>query len=297
MLSSVPKGRNRSGAGNAPGQGDVFRQGPRLLGMTFLLLTFSSAGCASFWEEVMSRERDWSYITGRNKPNPLVVLRDSDDGFRRAQALAELNEPLRHGGDAQQQELYLQILQAAALGGTQQNDPKDEPLCRLKAIRTLGKYQDPRAARILEDVYQQQKMPFTADNNNNIRKEALVALENTRDPDAWKLLIRVARQPGPPNVASQPDILQTQDEKIVAIRALRRYRHQECADALAHVLRTEKDIALRDRALQSLEDITGKQWPAEYAAWQQPDLQRPEPSLAERTNNGFIQQVSGFFKK
>src|SRR5437868_6082832 len=74
---------------------------PRRMGVSLLL--FAGAGCASFWEELVSHERDWAYITGRGKPHPLVVIRDSSDGARKAQALGELPEPLRHGGTAEDQ--------------------------------------------------------------------------------------------------------------------------------------------------------------------------------------------------
>lgn len=266
------------------------RSWPQLFALSCMLS--SATGCATFWDEALSHERDWSYVTGIGKPSPLVVLRDNADrtpgadGLRRAQALTELREPAKHGGNAKDQELYLNILGSAARSDS-------EPLCRLAAIRALGKYQDPKAARILEDVYQQPKLPFTHDNNSMIRKEAIVALENTRDPEARHLLIRVARQPGPPATADLADKLQTQDEKIVAIRALGKYRQQECVDALAYVLRSEKDIALRDRALQSIEEATGKRWPAEYQAWQQNDV-RPLPGDA---NQNAIQRVGAWFTK
>jgi hypothetical protein len=258
----------------------------RWMGSAFLLSGLT--GCAGFWEEVMSRERDWAYVTGRGMPDPLVVLENSNDGLRRSQALIRLDEPLQNGGDARKQETYLNVLAVAA---------KDdyEPLCRLTAIRTLGKYNDPRAARILEEVYQKQKLPFTVENNCLIRKEALVALVNTNDPESRHLLIRVARQPGPPSEASLTDRMQTQDEKIVAIRALAKFRVQESADALKYVLQTEKDPALRDRALASLETLTGKSWPTSYDAWQNQELQ-PQPSLANENNN-FIQRVSGWVNK
>lgn len=254
--------------------------------LAIVLLLHAACGCASFWEEVLSHERDWAYITGRGKPHPLVVIRDNPDGARRAQALSELKEPLRNGGNAKDQEAYLKIL------GTAAREDR-EPLCRLTAIRALGKFHDPRAARLLEEVYQQQKLPFTPDNNSLIRKESLVALEMMHDPDARHLLIRVARQPGPASESSLSDRQQTQDEKIVAIRALGKYKEPECAEALAYVLRTEKDIALRDRALQSMEESTGKKWPASYAEWQK-EGGNPQP-LAVREPS-MLQRVSGVFK-
>ncbi len=275
----------------------------RLLASAMLL---TSAGCATFWEEAWSRERDFAYMTGIGKPAPLVVLRDSNNGLRRGQAFAELKEPLQNGGNAQDQEAYLKILEAAALGiyDSEKDAAKDEPYCRLTAIRALGKFRDPRAARILEEVYQQptrnpdlphQKhgMPFTPDNNNLIRKEALVALASMRDDNARHLLIRVARQPGPPVDVSFNDAQRTQDEKLVAIRALGKYRQQECADALMFVLKTERDIALRDRALASLEEMTGKRYPMPIEAWQSEEI-RPQPGSS---GSDFIQRVGAWFKQ
>lgn len=250
-----------------------------------------SAGCATFWEEAMSHERDWAYITGIGKPPPMVVIRDNADGapnadgHRRAQAFSILREPLHNGGNAQDQDAYLNILGAAARTDS-------EPLCRLAAVRTLGKFKDPRAARILEEVYQQPKMPFTQDNNSLIRKEALVALEQSHNDDARHLLIRVARGPGPSATADLTDRQQTQDEKIVAIRALKHYKeHPECIETLKYVLRTEKDISLRDRAVQSLEETTGKRWPADLNAWQRGEPQPLPP------NDGFIHTVTGWLPK
>jgi hypothetical protein len=255
------------------------------------------AGCAPFWEEITSNERDWNYVFSYNKPNPLIVLRDSKDGVRRAEALSELHEPKQHGGSDQDQEAFLSILNKAA---TQEQ----EPLCRLAAIRSLGKYHDPRAARILEYVYSLPTvrpsdggawLPFTQENNYLIKKESLFALENTRDPQAHLKMIEVARGPGPDREkASLTDRQQTQDEKIIAIRALRNYHQPESAEALKYVLRKEKDVALRDRALQSLEEVTGNRWPTAYEAWQV-EVVQPQPP-GPGGINGLIQQVGGWFK-
>jgi hypothetical protein len=268
----------------------VKRYWPRTIGLALLLL--AAAGCANFWDEVLSHECDWAYATGIGKPNPLIVIRDNADQTpnadhaRRAHALSQLREPLQTGGNAQDQQAYLSILSLAA---TEDN----QPLCRLAGIRALGNFRDPRAARVLEEVYQQPKLPFTHEYNSMIRKEAVVALENTHDPEARHLLIRVARQPGPPPNADLTDRLQTQDEKLVAIRALGKYRQTECAEALKYVMRTEKDIALRDRALQSLEESTGKKWPAQLEAWQRDDVQ----PLPGDPNDGFIQRVVAWLPK
>ena len=261
--------------------------GPRLIGMVGMAcLSLATAGCAHFWDEALSNERDWSYATGWGKPDPLKVLSKGNDGVRRAQALGDLKEPLRNGGNAQDQDAILNILATAA------KDDR-EPICRLAAIRNLGKFQDPRAARALEEVYQQPKLPFTADNNSLIRKEALVGLENTHDPESRHLLIRVARQPGPVTEANLTDRQQTQDEKLVAIRALGKYHEPECVEALKYVMKTEKDVALRNVALRSLEDSTNRRWPEKRDAWQNAEVQ-PLPGTA---GDSFIQRAAWWVPK
>ena len=93
------------------------------LAITVSCLLLASTGCATFWDEVWSQERDWRYVTGVNKPDPLTVLRDSTDGHRRAQALGELREPLQNGGNAHDQEVSLNLLNTAAT-------TESEPICR-----------------------------------------------------------------------------------------------------------------------------------------------------------------------
>ncbi len=254
----------------------------RLIGLGCVL--WSAGGCATFWDEAMSNERDWSYLTGFGKPHPVTVIRDHPDGgkgadgWRRAQALGELREPLQNGGNAQDQQAYLDILGAAA-----SND--SEPVCRLTAIRALGRYSDPRAARVLENVYQQPKLPFTADNNAMIRREALVALESSHDPESRRLLIQVARQPGPPTTADYADSQQTQDEKTIAIRALRHYKQPECVETLQYIMRTEKHVGLRRCAKESLEETTGKRWPEQYDAWQRDVQPLPPEDLIQKAGH------------
>jgi HEAT repeat protein len=233
----------------------------------------------------MSNERDMRYAYPWSRPDPLVVLRDSKDGVRIMQALAEVKEPLQNGGNAKDQEAVLQILATAA------RDDK-EPTCRLAAIGNLGRWKDPRAARVLEEVYQQPKLPFTADLNSMIRQQALRSLEQSHDPESRHLLVRVARQPGPSREANLTDRQQTQDEKTIAIRALGKYKDAECVDALKFVLRTEKDVALRDLALVALEESTNKKWPDKREVWQAENVQP-----LKDTPDNVIQRVGGLLPK
>jgi HEAT repeat protein len=245
----------------------------------------SMGGCASFWDEVWSRERDLhSYF---QPPDPLVVIHDSTDGEKRAKALAALREPAQHGGKPQEQEVYIQILTTAAKADR-------DPLCRLGAIQALGYFKDVRAARTLEEVIEQRKLPYTQDFNATIRQAALRSLEKTGDPDSRRLLVLVARQPGPPLDATSSDRQQIQDEKLIAIRALGKFEQAECLDTLIYILESEKDAALRDRAHQSLKSATGKNLPADAPAWRAA-LDAQPPALAQQPS--LIQRVSGWFTK
>lgn len=218
------------------------------------------------------------------REDPLLVLRDSDDGHKRSKALARLKEPLQNGGTREEQDLYLKILVQTA-------KEDREPLCRMAAVRTLGSYKDPRAARTLEEVYQL-RLPFTPDMNSVLRQQALAGLEQTGDPEARHLLIRVARQPGSPTESSLADRQQTLDERLTAVRGLARYHQYDAIDALVHVLENEKDVALKDRAHRSLREATGRELPPEPRLWRQLLNDPNSPELAAQEPN-FIQRVVG----
>jgi hypothetical protein len=239
-------------------------------------LLLSLCGCANFWDEVTSHNFHMKDLW--TKQEPLVVLRDSTDNHKRSQALAQLLEPAQHGGKPEEQELYIKILTKAA------NEDRD-PLCRLGAIRALGTYKDPRAARVLEDVYQQ-RLPFTAELNTVIRQQSLASLVQTGNPDARSLLIRVARSPSGPVESSLTDRQQTQDERLTAIRGLAKYSQYDSIETLVYIMEKEKDVALHERAYLSLKSATGKNLPDDAKTWhdtlQNPQVAHQEPNILER---------------
>jgi len=225
-------------------------------------MSLALAGCASTattWDEITSRNLQVKNLF--MKPDPMTTLRDSSDGAKRGRALAALKEPLENGGKQEDQEAYIKILTVAATEDR-------EPLCRLGAIRALGDYKDPRAAKVLEDVYLQ-NLRFTPELNSVIRQQALASLEKNGNPEARHLLIRVARQPGGAADSSIVDRQQTLDERLAATRALGKYKYADCTEALLHILETEKDVAMRERAQESLTAITGKKLPADATAWRE----------------------------
>ncbi len=60
------------------------------------------------------------------------------------------------------------------------------------------------------------------------------------------------------------------DERIAAARALGNFSEYQATEALLKVLQTEKkDQALRDRATEALQHITGKKLPDDAKAWEE----------------------------
>jgi hypothetical protein len=240
-------------------------------------LLLGANGCATFWDEAFSRERD---LQGYFRPpDPLLVIRDSTDGERRGKAMASLQEPLRNGGTQKDQDVYLEILTTAARTDR-------DPFCRLGAIQGLSHFKDPKAAQALIEVYEQGNPPFTAEFNTMIRQQALRGVEKTGDPEKGLFFVRVARMPGPAGDAPSADRQATQDEKLIAIRALAEYKQPECLETLVYLLEREKDAALRDRAHQSLQLASGKQLPPDAEIWRASLAGRPvnvpQPSWIER---------------
>ena len=206
-------------------------------------------GCAGVWDDVTSR--DFHFKTMFNRPDPLTVLRDSTDGDARAKAMAALKEPRRVGGSDADQDEALRILTAAAT-----SDP--QPLCRMAAIRTLGGFQDPRAVQVLISAHDSaEQLPVEV--SAAIQSQALAALGETRQPAALTFLIRAAgKRPGAE--AGDRERQQVRDTRLAAIRALNHYeRSSEVAAAMAQMVQSEKDIALRDRARETYVKVTGSE--------------------------------------
>jgi HEAT repeat protein len=213
-------------------------------------------GCSGFWDEVTSR--DFEVHALFVKPNPLVVLKESNDGDARAKALRALREPQQYGGTKEEQEAVVRILTTAAV-------TERQPLCRLAAIQSLGNFKDPRATQALKDAFYQAGS-FPPDIATRIQCQALASLGETGDPGAIDLLVRAVKQP--PAEGAEQDKQQTLDVRIAAARALGKFNQPQGTEALVLVLRTEKDVALRDRAHESLQASTGKDLPPDPKAWE-----------------------------
>src|SRR5262249_37842443 len=140
--------------------------------------------CANFWEDVTSRDHEFRALWV--KPDPLVVLRDSKDGDKRARAFAALTEPARNGGSAQDQDFVVEVLTTAA---------KSEPqfYARLMAVRKLGEFKDARVVPALVDAYYAAGA-FTPDNASVLHCCALTALGDVGHASGAQHLVRVLRE-------------------------------------------------------------------------------------------------------
>lgn len=254
------------------------------------LLGLGLGGCANFWEDITSRDIPFSQRCKEVfvKPDPFVVLRDSQDGDRRAAALRRLKEPAQNKGTEQEQKLVMEILSKTAV-----SDP--QPLCRLIAIEKLGNFKDPGAAKALEAAfYGVDTIPAQFANlTTRIQCQALTAMGKTGNPDVVPLLAQVLREPP----AERSDEAQHRDDRcIAAARALGHFNDAQATEALLRVLSNKKeDLALRDSAHTSLVQATGRNLPNEPEAWEE-FLHPHDGKALAKEKSGFL-NLATWFKK
>jgi hypothetical protein len=231
-----------------------------------LALPVASLGCANFWDEVT--DRNFHYKEWFNRPDPLVVLKDSNDGNRRAKALRALREPSQHGGTHENQELIVKVLTTAAV-------TEHTAVARMAAIDSLSKFRDPRATEALKAAYYASEgyktadgvsIKYQSDMASMIRCQSLRALGEQGNPAAVEHLVTVLRQPQARG--AEVDKQMVMDERIAAARALAKFNDARGEQALLGVMKSEKDIALRDRAYESLQAATGKKLPPGPKEWE-----------------------------
>jgi HEAT repeat protein len=212
-------------------------------------------GCAGFWDEVTSR--DFHFQDLYSKPNPMLVLQNSNDGDQRARALRALREPAQFGGSQEDQDAVVKILTTAA-------SSEKQFLCRLAAIEALGHFKDARAVTGLSDAFYNSGT-FPPELANRMQCEALMALGETANPQAIPLLVKVLK--GAPAEGSEQEKQQVIDVRLAAARALGHFRNYEAVEALAWVLQHEKDVALCDCAYVSIQANVGKDLPPDFKDW------------------------------
>jgi hypothetical protein len=221
-----------------------------------ILAALTVTGCASFWDDVTSR--DFKMKSLFVQPDPLTVLQSSTDGDQRAKALQRLKEPISHGGTQADQDEVMKLLTNAAVSDKQ-------PLCRLAAMQTLGRFKDPRAAAALTDAFYRANS-FAPDTSAMLQCHALKSLGETANPSGQELLVKVVREPR--SEGTEVERQNAMDIRLAAARALGHYNDPQAEAALFLVMRTEKDVGLRMCAYDSLKTATGKRMPLESKDWE-----------------------------
>ncbi len=221
-----------------------------------ILAALTVTGCASLWDDVTSR--DFKMKSLFVQPDPLTVLQTSTDGDLRAKALQRLKEPISHGGTQADQDEVMKLLTNAAVSDKQ-------PLCRLHAMETLGRFKDPRAATALTDAFYRANS-FAPDTSAMLQCHALKSLGETSSPAGQELLVKVVREPR--SEGTEVERQNAMDIRLAAARALGHYSDPQAEAALFLVMRTEKDVGLRMCAYDSLKTATGKRMPLESKDWE-----------------------------
>ncbi len=254
----------------------------RWAGGIFVAVNLCGCATAPSWDDLTSREFAVKSLWTTPAP-PLEVIAKSSDGYARAKAFNMLDET----SNREENDKRLQALQAGAVADR-------DPLCRLAALRTLGRYKsEPRAANILTEVYLGNP-GMSAENNAFIRQQALTSLQTNSPADAKQLFLQAARQPnGSLTGAAQRDRTEILDERLTAIRALAKYPQPDSLETLVRLIETEKDTAIRKCAHESLVTATKKDIPLDKdgKAWREfvNTGRQPAPQ-----NNGLLAGLKKF---
>jgi hypothetical protein len=241
-------------------------------------------GCVSYFDNVLTNKQAPWGATFLPAPDPLQEVQNNPDGDARSWALARLKEPAQHGGSRQEQDKVVSLLTRHA------TQDKLVP-CRLAAIGTLGTFHDPRAVKALEEAYYQAgSQGILPDQASVIRSQTLRALGQTHNPAAVDLLVKVLREPAVEG--SSADKQRRLDERIAAARALGNFNHPGANGVLVSILRDEKDVALRYRAHEALQQATGQDYPADAAVWAD-YLEGRNPDAGRFRTPGFVDKMIG----
>lgn len=221
------------------------------------LAVAGALGCNSLWDDVTSRDFSIKSAFTRG-PDPLEVLKESKDGDKRARAYRALAERDLESASPEEKEYVLTLLEYGVIS-------EPQVWTRMAAVQALARHRDARAVKALKDGYYRASS-FPSESATILKCQILTALGQTEHPDAIELLVRVLKEP--PLEGSEVEKQQKTDERIAAAHALGSFPHQEAVEPLLETLRSEKDIALRDRANESLQQITGQDLPPEAVAWE-----------------------------
>lgn len=250
----------------------------RFSSLTILLSVccYACSGCSHFGDDFTAYNPEGKWydlgykldLAWNQGGPPLEVLAKSTDGDLRRRALLRLTEP----SNPQDRQQYITILASAAR-------TERDAVCRMTAVQVLGAYKDPAATQALIAAYQ---VPSNSTDKNGMVQVAIVdMLGKRKDPAAMETLITALDPKNP------------EDLRAMAAHSLGRYPDYKSAETLLASLKQERSTAVRMEVHQSLVKITGKDLPADAAAWEQAfqqAAQKGEPLAKEP--NSFIKLVN-----
>jgi hypothetical protein len=263
LVQSVNRRRGRLGAG---------------ILVAFLPLL---AGCANFWEDVTSYSPEpgvWNNVQYRwslvfNRPDPLQVLASSTDGDMRRRALESLEVEAPWWKSNDDPDLMFRVLSTSA-------QRERDLICRVMAIEKLGRLKDPRVNDVLVECY---NSPDAHDPQLPAVKIAVVKALGARGDAAGMETLVTALKPDNP-----PDLRQA------AADSLGRIKNDQAAGELIRILREDRDVAVKYRAYQSLQALTGRtDLPPKADAWEAQFRQAAEAGRSPyREPSALIRAVS-----
>ena len=255
-------------------------------------------GCAGTYDLITSqRFKDRPFHTLFVTEDPMEVLEKVQEGDDRIRAMRNLKEPKENGGTQAQQDRVIAILQESAT-------VDKRPLVRMAAVEALARFKDPRVGPILVATYHQagQTAPkdpditaaaaltgvkgaggFPLETVANLQCRSLEGIGEHRTPEGLQLLVQAAstptEKPKPAGGVETAGLFSLEadfgtgvdriDVRLSAIRALGNYDKDPTAiRTLIAVLKTDKDVAVRGRAHESLVKITGQDLPCDGNTWQ-----------------------------
>ena len=196
----------------------------------------------------------------RDPADPMAVIRDSKEGCKRVRALECLKEPLANGGTQKEQDLVVSVLCYCAA--------KDSLApCRMAAIDTMRKFKDVRVVEGLKDAYYgASKLAAGV-----VHGGAYAGAGGTgryRQPGGRGHPGSSPARAGDSGARCRSSA-ENQREDRRRPEPLGKFKQYQSTAALAEVLKSEDDVALRKRAHESLVSATGHDLPPDGAVWQE----------------------------
>lgn len=225
------------------------------LGLATALLWLLAAGCASTKNSAWGDT--WAKLSGKTaaEAGPQV-----ETPKQRMEKMRQTAKKAPSMSPAEQE------AEAVALARAIQHE--DDPLMRVQIVRTVGAMNSPTATALMAAA--------AKDSDREVRIACCQAWAQHKGPDALRMLTGM--------LSSDTDV----DVRLAAIRGLGELKDPSAIAALGTALE-DPDPAMQYRAVQSLRQVTGKDFGDDARVWRDfvQGANPPEASLATRLRRWF----------